>query len=105
MIPLFRWTIMVPSIITRKAPDSSKSLGHIVVSLFPLPENLVHVDGALLQHLIPDVGVDVGGSLVVGVAHDLHGNQRVYAAFVEQGDVVVPEIMRRDDGLDSKLIN
>ena len=63
-------------------------------------EHLVHVHGGLLQHLIPDVGVDVGGSLVVGVAHDLHGDQRVNTAFVEQGDVVVPEIMRGQAGLD-----
>lgn len=89
----------------QKSPRLTKSLGHVVVLLFPLPEYLVHVDGALLQHLVADVGVHAGGGLVVGVAHDFHGDQRVYAAFVEQGDVVVPEIVRRDDGLDSKLIN
>ena len=68
---------MVPSKITRKAPDSSKSLEHVAVLLFPLPENLIHVDGALLQHLVANVGVHTGGGLVVAVAGDLHGDQRV----------------------------
>lgn len=66
----------------------------------PLLEHLVHVHGGLLQHLIPDMGVDVGGGLVVGVADDFHGHQRVDAALVEHGHVVVPEVMRRQDGLD-----
>ena len=46
------------------------------------------------------MGVDVGGSLVVGVADDLHGDQRVNAALIKQGDVVVPEIVRGQAGLD-----
>ena len=44
--------------------------------------------------------VDVRGGLVVGVAHDLHGDQRVDAALVEQRYVVVPEIVRGQRGLD-----
>ena len=40
----------------------------------PLLEHFIHIYGSLFQHLISDVGVDVGGGLVVGVAHDLHGN-------------------------------
>ena len=63
-------------------------------------EHLVHVHGGLLQHLIPDVGVDVGGGLVVDVAGDLHGDQRVDPGLVEQHDVVMPEIMRGQAGLD-----
>ena len=49
----------------------------------PLLEHFIHVHSGLLQHLIPDVGVDVGGGLVVGVAYDLHGHKWVDAAFVE----------------------
>ena len=44
--------------------------------------------------------VDVRGGLVVGVAHDLHGDQRVDAALVEQRHVVVPEVVRGQRGLD-----
>ena len=44
------------------------------------------------------MGVDVGGGLVVGVADDLHGDQRVDTALVEQGDVVVPEKVRGQAG-------
>ena len=42
---------------------------------------------------IPDVDVDVGGRLVVGVVDDLHGHQRVDATLVGQGEVVVMEGM------------
>ena len=42
-----------------------------------LPEHPVQVDGGLLEHLFFDVGVDVGRGLVVGMTHDLHGDQRV----------------------------
>ena len=73
--------------------------------LYPLPEHIPHVDGALLQHCVTHMGVYVGGGLVVAVAGNLHGDQRVDPGLVEQRNVVVPEIMRRDDGLDSKLIN
>ena len=48
----------------------------------------------LLQHLFLDVGVDVGSGLVVRMADNLHSDQRVDAAFVEHGHVVVPEVMR-----------
>ena len=34
------------------------------------------------------------------MAHDLHGDQRVDAALVEQRHVVVPEIVRGQRGLD-----
>ena len=44
--------------------------------------------------------VDVRGGLVVGVAHDLHGDQRVDAALVEQRHVVVPEVVRGQRGRD-----
>ena len=40
--------------------------------LRPLLEHFFHIYGGLLQHLIPDVGVDVGGGLIVGMADDLH---------------------------------
>ena len=62
-------------------------------------ENLVHVHRGFLQHLVTHVGIDVGGGLVVGVAHDLHGDERVDAGLVEHGHVVVPEVMRRDKRL------
>ena len=43
------------------------------VSSFPRPlfEGALQVDGGLLQHLLLDVGIDVGGGLVVGVTDDL----------------------------------
>ncbi len=47
------------------------------------------------------MGVDIGGGLVVRVSDDLHGDERVDAGLVEHGHVVVPEIMRRDDGPDA----
>ena len=65
-----------------------------------LLEHLVHVHSGLLQHLFPDVGVDVGSGLAVGVTDDLHGDQRVNTALIKQGDVVVPEIVRSQAGLD-----
>ena len=43
----------------------------------PLPENTLQVDGGFLEHLFLDVGVDVGGGLVVCVTDDFHGDQRV----------------------------
>ena len=46
------------------------------------------------------MGIDVRGGLVVGVAHDLHGDQRVDAALVEQRHVVVPEVVRGQRGRD-----
>ena len=45
-------------------------MGASLLIFRPLLEHLVHVHGGLLQHLVPDVGVDVGGGLVVGVADD-----------------------------------
>ena len=57
----------------------------------PVLEHFIHVHSDLLQLLIPDVDVDVGGGLVVGVTDDFHGDQKVNTAFVEQGDVVVPK--------------
>ena len=66
----------------------------------PLLEHLVHVHGSLLQHLVPDVSVDVGSVLIVGMPDNLHCDQRIDTAFVEQGDIVVPEIVWRDDGFD-----
>ena len=68
--------------------------------LRPLLEHFFHIYGGLLQHLIPDVGVDVGGGLIVGMADDLHCDQRIDSAFVEHGDVVVPEKVRGQTGLD-----
>ena len=47
------------------------------------------------------MGVHAGGGLVVTVAGDLHGDQRVNPGLVEQCDVVVPEVMRCDDGFDA----
>ena len=44
--------------------------------------------------------VDIRRRLVVGVPHDLHGDQRIDAAFVEERHVVVPEVMRGQRGLD-----
>ena len=43
--------------------------------------------------------VDVGRGLVIRMAHDLHGDQRDDATFVEHGHVVVPKVMRRQRGL------
>ena len=64
-------------------------------SLFrPVLKHLVHVHSGLLQHLILDMGVDIRCRLIISMSHNLHGHQRVDAAFVEQGDVVVPEIVR-----------
>ena len=45
------------------------------------------------------MGVDVRRGLVVGVAHDLHGDQRVDTGFVEQRHAVVAEVVRRDHAL------
>ena len=42
----------------------------------------------------------VRGGLAVGVAHDLHGDQRFDAALVEQRHVVVREMVRGQCGLD-----
>ena len=42
----------------------------------PLLEYFVHVHSGLLQHLIPDVGVDVGGGLVVGMPDNKDGCQK-----------------------------
>ena len=52
-------------------------MGASLLFFRPLLEHLVHVHGSLLQHLVPDVGVKIRGGLVVGVADDLHGHQRV----------------------------
>lgn len=69
-------------------------------SLLPVREHLLHVDRGPAQRLLLKVGIDVRGGLVVGVAHDLHGDQRVDAALVEQRHVVVPEVVRGQRGLD-----
>ena len=42
--------------------------------------------------------VDIRGGLVVGVAHDLHGDQRVDAALVEQRHVVVTKLVEATNG-------
>lgn len=51
-------------------------MGDTLLFFRPLLENFVHVHGGLLQHLVADVGVDVGGGLVVGVADDLHAQRK-----------------------------
>ena len=72
----------------------------ILPRLRPVREHLLHVDRSPAQRLFFKMRVDVRGGLVVGVAHDLHGDQRVDAAFVEQRHVVVPEIVRGQRRLD-----
>ena len=42
-----------------------------------LPENARHINGGFLQHFLLDVGVDVGGGLVVVVTVDLHGDRLI----------------------------
>ena len=74
-------------------------MGASLLFFRPLLEHLVHVHGSLLQHLVPDVSVDVGSGLIVGMPDNLHCDQRIDAAFVEQGDVVVPEKVRSQPGL------
>ena len=61
----------------------------------PLREHLLHIDRSPAQRLLLKVRVDVCGGLVVGVAHDLHGDQWIDAALVEQRHVVVPEVYRK----------
>ena len=68
--------------------------------LLPFREHLLHIDRSPAQRLLLKVRVDVRGGLVVGVAHNLHGDQRVDATLVEQCHVVVPEIVRGQRGLD-----
>ena len=61
--------------------------------LLPVREHLLHIDRGPAQRLLLEMRVDVRGGLVVGVAHDLHGDQRVDAALVEQRHVIVPEVV------------
>ena len=41
----------------------------------PLLEHTLQVNGGILQHFLLDVGIDVGSSLVFGVADNLRGDQ------------------------------
>ena len=52
----------------------------------------------LAQRLLLEVRVDVCGGLVVGLAVDLHGDQRVEAALTEERDAVVAEVVRGSVG-------
>ena len=70
-----------------------------ILSILPFPENVCHVDGCFLQHVIADVRVNVRRGLVVAVADDLHGDQRFNTCFIEHGHVVVSEEMRRQGRL------
>ena len=79
---------------------SCRSIPFPAFPLLPLREHLLHIDRSPAQRLLLKVGIDVRGGLVVGVAHDLHGDQRVDAALVEQRHVVVPEVVRGQRGLD-----
>ena len=67
------------------------SLSHLI--LHPLLEHFVHSQGDLLQHLIPDVGVDVGGGLEFCVADDLHSHQRVNAILIGYRIMVVQPLV------------
>ena len=58
---------------------SSLSPHSLTFSLLPVREHLLHVDRGPAQRLLLEVRVDVRGGLVVGVAHNLHGDQRVDA--------------------------
>ena len=75
-------------------PSSPSSRHSPTFHLLPVREHLLHIDRGPAQRLLLEMRVDVRGGLVVGVAHDLHGDQRVDAALVEQRHVVVPEVVR-----------
>ena len=69
-------------------------------SIFALLEDVHHVDGCLFQHVVADVCINIRRGLVVAVPDDLHGDQRYNASFVKHVDVILPEEMRRQCGLD-----
>ena len=52
-----------------------------------------HVGSGLLVRFLFKVGVDVGCGLVIAVADHLHGYERVDAALIEQGHVVLSEVV------------
>lgn len=61
-------------------------------------EYTAHIHCGPAETLITQMGVNVRRGLVVRVAHDLHGNQRVDASLVQQRYVVVAEVVRGDHG-------
>lgn len=62
-------------------------------------EYLLHVNGGFLQRFLLQVGVDTRCGLIVRVADDFHCHERIDAALVEKGHIVVPE----EVGCDGRL--
>ena len=71
-----------------------------MISFSPVSEHFFQIHRRLSQHFVPYVRVDVRGCLVVRVAHDLHGDQRVDAGLVQEGNEIVTQEMRHQRGLD-----
>ena len=66
----------------KSGQNARSSHNSTVLTLRSAPKHFAHVHRRLLQHLVPDVRIDVRRGLVVRVAYDLHRDQRVQKATV-----------------------